>query len=77
MGTPAIGRYNGIMRQVLIYRDPQSTWWVAEVPSLPGCVSQGETREEALANIREAIDGWLEIAQERGWEILLNGRTQP
>lgn len=34
--------------------------WIAEVPSLPGCVSQGNTREEAIASIREAIELHLE-----------------
>jgi predicted RNase H-like HicB family nuclease len=42
------------MRQVLIYRG-EDGFWVAECPSLPGCVSQGETQETALANIKEAI----------------------
>ncbi|MCW5941232.1 MAG: type II toxin-antitoxin system HicB family antitoxin [Fimbriimonadaceae bacterium] len=42
------------MRQVLVYQG-ESGLWVAEVPSLPGCVSQGETREEAILNVREAI----------------------
>ena len=40
--------------------------WVAECPSIPGCVSQGKTREEALANIREAIAACLEVRAERG-----------
>lgn len=40
--------------------------WVAECPSIPGCVSQGETRAEALANIREAIAACLEVRAERG-----------
>ena len=35
-------------------------WFVAKCPGLPGCVSQGKTREEAIANIREAIEGSLE-----------------
>jgi predicted RNase H-like HicB family nuclease len=35
---------------------------VAECPELPGCASQGRTREDALANIREAIEGWLDVA---------------
>lgn len=40
--------------------------WVIECPSVPGCVSQGRTREEALENIREAIAGCLEVRAERG-----------
>ena len=40
--------------------------WVAECPSIPGCVSQGQTREEAVANIREAISLCLEVRAERG-----------
>jgi len=41
-------------------------YFVAEVPSLPGCVSQGKTREEALANIREAISLHEEVLRDRG-----------
>lgn len=37
-------------------------WIVAHVPALRGCVSQGRTRDEALANIKEAIEGWLDVA---------------
>ena len=40
--------------------------WIAECPSIPGCVSQGQTREEAVANIREAISLCLEVRAERG-----------
>jgi len=40
--------------------------WVAECPLIPGCVSQGQTREEAVANIREAIAACLEVRAERG-----------
>lgn len=46
------------MRQVIIYPG-EDGYWVAECPSLPGCVSQGKTKEEAIANIREAIDGYI------------------
>ena len=42
------------MRQVVIYPG-EDGYWVAECPSLPGCISQGTTREEAIANIRDAI----------------------
>ncbi len=40
--------------------------FVAEAPSLPGCVTQGETRDEALANIREAIAAYLESLEAHG-----------
>lgn len=40
--------------------------WVAECPSIPGCVSQGDTREQALNNIREAIGLCLEVRAEQG-----------
>ena len=39
---------------------------VAEVPSLPGCISQGKSREEALDNVREAISLHVEVLRERG-----------
>ncbi len=42
---------------------------VATVPSLPGCVSQGATRDEAVRNVREAIEGYLESLRERGEPI--------
>jgi predicted RNase H-like HicB family nuclease len=42
------------MRQVFVFPGIDG-WWVAECASLPGCVSQGRTREEAITNIREAI----------------------
>ncbi len=40
--------------------------WIAQCPAIPGCVSQGVTREEALANVREAIAACLEVRAERG-----------
>ena len=56
------------MRQVLIY--PGATgFWVAECPSLPGCVSQGESREAALANIKEAIEGYVAVLEEDGLPV--------
>ena len=51
------------MRQTLIYRG-EDGFWVAECPSLPGCISQGRTREEAIQNIREAIDLSIEALEE-------------
>ena len=40
--------------------------WIAECPSIPGCVSQGDTRDEAVANIQEAIALCLEVRVEKG-----------
>lgn len=51
------------MRQVILYPGADG-YWVAEVPSLPGCISQGTTKSEALANIKEAIQGYIEALQE-------------
>jgi len=51
------------MRQVVIYPG-EDGYWVAECPGLPGCVSQGKTREEATQNIQEAIQGYLAALQE-------------
>jgi predicted RNase H-like HicB family nuclease len=53
------------MRQVLLYPG-EDGFWVAEVPSLPGAISQGKTRSEAIDNIREAIDLIEEVLQEQG-----------
>ncbi|MCS6839774.1 MAG: type II toxin-antitoxin system HicB family antitoxin [Roseiflexus sp.] len=43
------------MTRTVILTQDEAGWWIATCPSLPGCVSQGETRAEALANIAEAI----------------------
>ena len=51
------------MRQVIIYAG-EDIHWVAECPSLPGCISQGRTREEAIVNIREAIQGYVAALEE-------------
>lgn len=51
------------MRQVIIYPG-EDQYWVAECPSLPGCISQGRTREEAIDSIREAIQGYIAALEE-------------
>jgi predicted RNase H-like HicB family nuclease len=50
--------------RVLVHAAEEGGYW-AEVPALPGCVSEGETFDEVLANIREAAEGWIEVAAER------------
>ena len=56
------------MRQAVIYPG-EDGFWVVECPSLPGCVSQGETREQAIANIREAIEGYILALKEDGLPV--------
>ncbi len=51
------------MREVLIYHG-EDGYWIAECPSLPGCISQGKTKEEAIINIKEAIEGYILTLEE-------------
>jgi len=51
------------MRQIIIYPG-EDGYWVAECPSLPGCISQGKTKEEAITNIKEAIQGYIAALEE-------------
>ena len=53
---------------VTIDRDEDGVW-VVECPSIPGCVSQGQTKEEALENIRDAIVACLQVRAERGMPL--------
>ena len=50
--------------KVVVHPADEGGFW-AEVPALPGCVSEGDTMEETLANIKEAAEGWLEVAADR------------
>ena len=51
---------------VVLRPDSEDGGYVAECPAIPGCISEGDTVEEALANIREAAEGCLESLAERG-----------
>lgn len=53
------------MRQVLLYQDEDGVW-IAEVPSLLGCGSDGETREQAIENMKEAIQCYVEALEADG-----------
>jgi predicted RNase H-like HicB family nuclease len=57
------------MTFAVVLEPGEDGYLVVECPQLPGCVSQGKTREEALANIREAIRGVLAVRRERGLPI--------
>jgi predicted RNase H-like HicB family nuclease len=51
--------------KVVVHHETDGGYW-AEVPALPGCVSQGDTLDELQANIREAMEGYLEVLREEG-----------
>ena len=53
------------MKLHVIIKQDEAGYYVAEVPALPGCLSQGKTYEEAVANIKEAIEGWLEVMESK------------
>ena len=50
--------------KVLLHVAEEGGYW-AEVPALPGCISEGESLDETLANIRTAAEGWLDVSAER------------
>jgi predicted RNase H-like HicB family nuclease len=50
--------------KVLVHPAEEGGYW-AEVPALPGCVSEGDTFDEVIANIREAAEGWIEVSTDR------------
>lgn len=58
--------------QVVVHAAEEGGFW-AEIPAFAGCVSEGETVEETLSNIKEAAEGWLEVASMR---IKNNNQTQ-
>jgi len=54
------------VRYTVVLEQEQDGGYVANLPALPGCVSQGDTREEALGNIREAIELYLDDCRDAG-----------
>lgn len=53
------------MNVAIVVEKDETGYYVAEVPALPGCLSQGKTREEAIRNVKEAIEGWVEVMNEK------------
>lgn len=52
--------------EIIIYWSNEDQAYIAEVPELPGCIAHGETHESALASANEAIQLWIDTAQEFG-----------
>jgi predicted RNase H-like HicB family nuclease len=59
--------------QITFDRD-EDGMWIVECPAIPGCISQGPTQAEALANIQEAIALCLEVRAERGMPLTIETR---
>ena len=57
------------MKFLVTLEKDEDGYYVTECPSLPGCVSQGPTPEEALTNIREAIEGILDLRRRKGLPV--------
>src|SRR5205807_3705619 len=57
------------MKYAILIEPQEEGGYTVTVPDLPGCISQGETREECRRNIAEAIEGWIETARAHGWPI--------
>ena len=55
-----------VLELLVVFETDEDGWEVASCPTLPGCHSQGRTRDEAVANIREAISGYLASMREHG-----------
>lgn len=55
--------------EIIIYWSDEDEAYIAEVPELPGCMSDGKTYDEVLENVTQVIKEWLETAEELGREI--------
>ena len=57
------------MKLPVVITRGEDGYFVAEIPVIPGCISQGKTRKQAMANIKEAAELCLESMQEEGWTL--------
>ncbi|MHC5725466.1 MAG: type II toxin-antitoxin system HicB family antitoxin, partial [Nostoc sp.] len=67
---PSLEYYLNLQYPVTLYPDPEGGY-VAQIKDLPGCLTQGETLEETMANLNEARELWIETAYEVGDDIPL------
>jgi predicted RNase H-like HicB family nuclease len=52
-----------------LFWSDEDACWIADAPDLYPCSAHGDTRAQALANVHDAISGWLEVAREKGFDI--------
>ena len=55
--------------EIILYWSDEDEAYIAEVPELEWCAADGETYQEAIANVEVIIDEWIELATEKGWKI--------
>jgi len=58
-----------VLTYKVVFEPAEEGGYTVYVPSLPGCISEGDAYEEALKNIKEAIKGWIEVSKQFGDEI--------
>lgn len=71
---PAMSYLEPMKLMITLDRDEDGVW-IAECPSIPGCVSQGATRDEAEENVKEAIAACLEVRAEQGMPLTIETRS--
>lgn len=57
--------------KAIIHTAEEGGYW-AEVPALPGCITEGDSMEKVLANLKDAIAGWLDVASDKHLPVKLN-----
>ena len=55
--------------EIILYWSSEDAAFIAEVPELPGCMAHGESQDEALRHVQDAMAAWIEVAQEIGRSI--------
>ena len=60
---------------VVLEPDPEGRGYTVRVPALPGCITEGRTRDEALVNAREAIEGFIEALEKAGDPVPVENRS--
>ncbi|MFO7478184.1 MAG: type II toxin-antitoxin system HicB family antitoxin [Methyloceanibacter sp.] len=55
--------------EIILYWSAEDAAFIAEVPELPGCMAHGESQDEALRHVQDAMAAWIEVAQEIGRSI--------
>jgi predicted RNase H-like HicB family nuclease len=59
----SLNKNHAMKIKAIIHSAEEGGYW-AEVPALPGCITEGDTMEELMSNLQDAIQGWLEVANE-------------